>query len=146
MGDGHRASGRRRAQAVDISHQDGKTAYRMGAQRRHGGICSLFRANYENSKLNVEKTQLPLEEFFKVLLFDEEIELKNRFLRIGAEYGSSVAAATGKIHRRYVGVKPKDVVVRPVDVAVNVVVKLTHNECPISAKVDAGCRAPRANF
>ena len=89
---------------------------------------ALVRANYENGKLNVEKTQLPLEEFFKVLLFGEEIELKNRFLRIGADYGSSVAAATGKLHRRDVGVKQKDVVVSPVDVAVNVVVKLTRNE------------------
>ena len=89
---------------------------------------ALVRANYENGKLNVEKTQLPLEEFFKVLLFGEEIELKNRFLRIGADYGSSVAAATGKLHRRDVGVKQKDVVASPVDVAVNVVVKLTRNE------------------
>ena len=60
---------------------------------------ALVRANYENSKLNVEKTQLPLEEFFKVLLFGEEIELKNRFLRIGAEYGSPVAAAVTDLHR-----------------------------------------------
>lgn len=89
---------------------------------------ALVRANYENGKLNVEKTQLPLEEFFKVLLFGEEIELKNRFLRIGADYGSSVAAATGKLHRRDVGVKQKDVVVSPADVAVNVAVKLTRNE------------------
>ena len=89
---------------------------------------ALVRANYENGKLNVEKTQLPLEEFFKVLLFGEEIELKNRFLRIGADYGSLVAAATGKLHRRDVGVKQKDVVVSPVDIAVNVAVKLTRNE------------------
>lgn len=89
---------------------------------------ALVRANYENGKLNVEKTQLPLEEFFKVLLFGEEIELKNRFLRIGADYGSLVAAATGKLHRRDVGVKQKDVVVSPADVAVNVAVKLTRNE------------------
>ena len=45
---------------------------------------ALVRANYENSRRNIEKTLLPLEEFFKVLLFGEEIELKNRFLRIGS--------------------------------------------------------------
>lgn len=90
---------------------------------------ALVRANYENSRRNVEKTLLPLEEFFKVLLFGEEIELKNRFLRIGSEYGSSVATAVMGLHRRIqnsdVGVKRGDDVV---NVVANVVVKLTQSE------------------
>ena len=90
---------------------------------------ALVRANYENGKRGIDKTQLPLEEFFKVLLFGEEIELKNRFLRIGSEYGSSVATAVTGLHRRTqnsdVGVKRGDDVVN--DVA-NVVVKLTQSE------------------
>lgn len=61
---------------------------------------ALVRANYENQKLNVEKTQLPLEEFFKVLLFGYDLELKNRFLRIGQEYGSPVATVIGGLHRQ----------------------------------------------
>ena len=90
---------------------------------------ALVRANYENGKRNIEKTLLPLEEFFKVLLFGEEIELKNRFLRIGSEYGSSVATAVTGLHRHNknsdVGVKPGDDVE---NVVVNVVVKLTQSE------------------
>lgn len=58
---------------------------------------ALVRANYENQKLGVEKTQLPLEEFFKVLLFGYDIELKNRFLRIGQEYGSTKADSIRKL-------------------------------------------------
>lgn len=54
---------------------------------------AIVRANNENCRRNIEKTLLPLEEFFKVLLFGDEIELKNRLLRIGAEHGSSVATA-----------------------------------------------------
>lgn len=46
---------------------------------------ALVRANYENTQLNVSKTTEYLEDFLKVLLFGEEIELKNRFLRIGFE-------------------------------------------------------------
>ena len=65
---------------------------------------ALVRANYENGRLGVDRTQVPLEEFFRVLLFDEQIELKNRFLRIGSEYGSAEAAATGKLHRQDVAV------------------------------------------
>lgn len=60
------------------------------------GSCfrnALVRANYENSRRNIEKPLLPLEEFFKVLLFGDEIELKNRLLQIGAEHGSSIATA-----------------------------------------------------
>ena len=60
---------------------------------------ALVRANYENQRLNVEKTRLPLEEFFKVLLFGYDLELKNRFLRIGHEYGTRTADAIGGLHR-----------------------------------------------
>lgn len=72
---------------------------------------ALVRANYSNRQLDVEKTSLPLEEFFKVLVFQEEIELKNRYLRIGADYGSSVAKATTGLHRKNVVINVvKDVV------------------------------------
>ena len=60
---------------------------------------ALVRANYENDRLNVEKTQLPLEEFFKVLIYGDEIELHNRFLRIGQEYGTTTAKAIADLHR-----------------------------------------------
>ena len=60
---------------------------------------ALVRANYENSKRNIEKTLLPLEEFFKVLLFGEEIELRNRFLRVGFEHGSQAGDAVAELHR-----------------------------------------------
>lgn len=46
---------------------------------------ALVRANYENQKRNVEKTIVPLESFFQVLLFGRNLELKNRSLRIGNE-------------------------------------------------------------
>ena len=61
---------------------------------------ALVRANYSNIKLNVDKTQLPLEEFFKVLIYGYEIELHNRFLRIGQEYSTPVADAVAGLHRR----------------------------------------------
>ena len=61
---------------------------------------ALVRANYENTQLNVEKTTAYLEDFFKVLLLGEAIELKNRFLRIGFEYGSKGAVAVAKLHRK----------------------------------------------
>lgn len=61
---------------------------------------ALVRANYENTQLNVEKTTAYLEDFFKVLLFGDEIELKNRFLRIGFEYESSNAEKVADMHRR----------------------------------------------
>lgn len=64
---------------------------------------ALVRANYENTKLGIEKTQLPLEEFFKVLIYGYDLELRNRYLRIGAEYGTAVAEATGNLHRSDVG-------------------------------------------
>ena len=60
---------------------------------------ALVRANYENLKLGIEKTQLPLEEFFKVLLFGYDLELKNRYLRVGQEYGSKTARAITGLHR-----------------------------------------------
>ena len=60
---------------------------------------ALVRANYENTRLGVEKTLLPLEEFFKVLVYGEGIELRSRFLRIGAEYGTQTAEATRKMRR-----------------------------------------------
>jgi len=61
---------------------------------------ALVRANYENTKLNVVKDTIYLEEFLKVLLYGDEIELKNRHLRIGFEYGSPAAEAVSKLHRR----------------------------------------------
>ena len=61
---------------------------------------ALVRANYSNIRLNVDKTQLPLEEFFKVLIYGDEIELHNRFLRIGQEYGTPVADAVTGLHRQ----------------------------------------------
>jgi len=60
---------------------------------------ALVRANYENDRHGVEKTLLPLEEFFKVLLFDEQIELHNRFLHIDCNYGSPAAKAIAPLHR-----------------------------------------------
>ena len=65
---------------------------------------ALVRANYENPKLNVEKTQLPLEEFFKVLIYGNDIELRNRFLRIGYEYGTQKAEAVKDLHQDDVGI------------------------------------------
>jgi fido (protein-threonine AMPylation protein) len=73
---------------------------------------ALVRANYENDRLGVEKTQLPLEEFFKVLIYGDDIELHNRFLRIGQEYGTTTAKAIADLHRH------DDVVNRP-DVGIN---------------------------
>ena len=60
---------------------------------------ALVRANYANVKLNIDKTQLPLEEFCKVLIYGYDIELRNRFLRIGQEYGTSAGAAIHGLHR-----------------------------------------------
>lgn len=88
---------------------------------------ALVRANYENVRLQIEKTQLPLEEFFKVLLFGYEIELKNRYLRVGCEYGSQHAEEIKDLHRRNddinVVTKSLDVVIKPSDVVINNVVK-----------------------
>lgn len=78
---------------------------------------ALVRANYENDRLGVEKTQIPLEEFFKVLLYGDEIELHNRFLKIGQEYGTAAANAIAGLHRHDDGVN--DVVNKP-DIGINV--------------------------
>ncbi len=61
---------------------------------------ALVRANYENAQRGIEKAPLPLEDFFKVLIYGYDIELKNRFLRIGCEYGSATAEATKNLHRQ----------------------------------------------
>ena len=86
---------------------------------------ALVRANYSNIKLNVEKTQEPLEEFFKVLIYGYEIELRNRFLKIGQEYGTPAAKAIAGLHRHDDVVN--DVVSRCNDV-VNGAVKFTEKE------------------
>jgi len=82
---------------------------------------ALVRANYENQKLNVEKTLLPIEEFFKVLIYDADIDLHNRFLKIGQEYGTPSGNALSKLHWR-------DKTDDAVNVVVNDAVKLTANE------------------
>ncbi len=61
---------------------------------------ALVRANYENTQLDVVKTTVYLEEFLKVLLYGEEIELKNRYLRVGCEYDTRVGAAITGLHRQ----------------------------------------------
>ena len=61
---------------------------------------ALVRANYENAQLDVVREQVYLEEFFKVLLWGAEIELKNRFLRIGFEYDSKAADSVAGLHRK----------------------------------------------
>ena len=85
---------------------------------------ALVRANYENPKLNVEKTQLPLEEFFKVLIYGCDIELRNRFLRVGYEHGTQKAEAVKNLHRHDVvvndGVEQTDV---GINVGINVGIK-----------------------
>ena len=90
---------------------------------------ALVRANYENVRLQIEKTQLPLEEFFKVLLFGYEIELKNRYLRVGCEYGSQHAEDIKDLHRRNddtnVVIKPSDVVINNVAKRADVIIKFS---------------------
>jgi hypothetical protein len=90
---------------------------------------ALVRANYENPKLNVEKTQLPLEEFFKVLIYGYDIELRNRFLRIGYEHGTPKAEAVKDLHRHDVVENSGDV---GINVGINVGIKyndvLSHTE------------------
>ena len=109
---------------------------------------ALVRANYENQKLNVDKTRLPLEEFFKVLLYGDEIELHNRFLKIGQEHGTPAAKAIADLHRHNdgvnVGVNKSDVGINNSDDAINDVIngviKFTEKE-EIAAK--ALIRDPR---
>jgi len=91
---------------------------------------ALVRANYENTKSGVEKTQLPLEEFFKVLLYGYDIELRNRYLRIGAEYGTPIAKAAGNLHRSDVGI----------NVGINVGIKFSDTE---ESAIKAILRNPR---
>lgn len=86
---------------------------------------ALVRANYENVRLQIERTQLPLEEFFKVLLFGCEIELKNRYLRIGQEYGTRTAEVVTGLHRADVSIN--DVINRSDDV-INDVIKFNATE------------------
>lgn len=54
---------------------------------------ALVRANYADRKRDVEPTLVPLENFFKVLVFGRDIPLKNRFLRIGA--GNDIPTGNG---------------------------------------------------
>ena len=109
---------------------------------------ALVRANYENQKLNVEKTQLPLEEFFKVLIYGCEIELRNRFLKIGQEYGTKPAEAIADLHRHNGVVNdgvngPDDVInvgMNHADDVINGVIKFTASE---EIAVKALIRNPR---
>ena len=97
---------------------------------------ALVRANYENQKLNVEKTQLPLEEFFKVLIYGCEIELRNRFLKIGQEHGTPAGEAVKGLHKHDVvindGVNKSDDVINVginhIDDVINGVIKFTASE------------------
>lgn len=50
--------------------------------------------------MDVVKEPVYLEEFFKVLLWGADIELKNRFLRIGFEYGTKAADSVSGLHRK----------------------------------------------
>ena len=86
---------------------------------------ALVRANYENVRLQIEKTQLPLEEFFKVLLFGCELELRNRYLRVGQEYGTKTAEAVGEIHRQDVR---KNDVINCRDDVINDVINFSESE------------------
>ena len=76
-------------------------------------------------RLQIEKTQLPLEEFFKVLLFGNEIELKNRYLRVGQEYGTKTAEAVTGLHRADVGING---VIKRSDGVINDVIKFNATE------------------
>jgi len=78
---------------------------------------ALVRANYENAKLDIVKDTIFIEEFLKVLLYGHEIELKNRYLRVGQERGSKVAKAIAGLHRRKKG-----------DVGINVGLNVGLNE------------------
>ena len=61
---------------------------------------ALVRANYENAQQDVVKESVYLEDFFKVLLWGADIELKNRFLRIGFAYGTKAADSVTELHRK----------------------------------------------
>ena len=105
---------------------------------------ALVRANYENDRLNVEKTQLPLEEFFKVLIYGDKVELHNRFLRIGQEYGTMTAKAIADLHRHDDAVNKPDVGINhgndAINDVINGVIKFTEKE---ETAVKALIRNPR---
>ena len=109
---------------------------------------ALVRANYENDRLGVEKTFLPLEEFFKVLLYGDEIKLHNRFLKIGQEHGTAAAKAIAGLHRQgdvtNVGVNKPDVGTNHgdgvINDVINGVIKFTEKE---EIAVKAFIRDPR---
>lgn len=86
---------------------------------------ALVRANYDNRRLDVEKTLTPLEEFFKVLVFGEEIELHSRYLKIGQEYGTPAANAMSNLHRRKSADRRRDV---GINVGINVGIKTGSTE------------------
>lgn len=103
---------------------------------------ALVRANYSNIKLDVDKTQLPLEEFFKVLIYGDEIELHNRFLRIGQEYGIAAAKAVSDLHRHDDGANNRNVVVNDGVKGCNVVVNVVANgEMTLAATEERAVKA-----
>ena len=103
---------------------------------------ALVRANYSNIKLDVDKTQLPLEEFFKVLIYGDEIELHNRFLRIGQEYGTAAAKAVSDLHRHDDGANNRNVVVNDGVKGCNVVVNVVANgEMTLAATEERAVKA-----
>ncbi len=112
-----------RAKGYDVTND-------LFAEKSYYFRNALVRANYENARLGVEKTQLPLEEFFKVLIYGHEIELRNRFLRIGAEYGTRIAEYMGEMHRRNNGADDGS---DDVDVGLNVGINVGLNETESTA-------------
>ena len=98
---------------------------------------ALVRANYENDRLGVEKTQLPLEEFFKVLLYDYDIELHNRFLKIGQEYGSPIADAIGGLHRKAANGGERNDGIKRADDVINDVINDAINDAINPAEANA---------
>jgi len=61
---------------------------------------SLVRANYENHRQKISVETQYLQDFFSNLVFGAEIELKNRYLRIGFEYGSAAAKSLEEAERQ----------------------------------------------
>lgn len=59
----------------------------------------------ETAKRHIEGEISQVEEFFKVLVFGQDIELRNRFLRIGHEYGTMAAKAMENLHHHNVGIR-----------------------------------------
>lgn len=60
---------------------------------------ALVRANYENPRQKIPVETQYLQDFFTNLVFDTEIELKNRYLRLGFEYGSAAAKSLDEAER-----------------------------------------------